>query len=362
MGTVQRGTTVVELAVAMAILVVVFSAIMPVFATIRNHADAAGANSEMVQNARVLNEQLCRCLAQARRIRAMSANTETVGYIEFETNDGALQRCQLGSSGYVEFGPSGDLCDLAGPAECLTFVCYDGNDPAIQTDVPEHVRLVAWEARLKSAGTLTRDKTIRGTCYLRVNGNVNTEEVPVTYDLRTGRQGVDSFAFAGEGGTQAPTAPDTPSNALSPGQYDAIEVQDGTFHEINVSTAADYAQIRLVFQIEQSRSEVSRITATWTGKGVNGQPGRMNGASLYVWNYASAGYELLQTSPDTDGEITVTGSCNDMPARYIGGPEGKRVVLLVASNDTKASQTANTLFTDYVRLDIAARPTTGLLP
>ena len=362
MGTLQRGTTVVELTVAMAILAIVFAAIMPVFATVRNHAEAAGANSEMVQNARVLNEQLHRHLAQARKIIAVSGSTESDGYIQFEASDGVLQQCQLGSSGYIEFGPSGDLCDLAGPVEHLTFVCYDGNDPAVQTAVPGHVRLVTWEARLKSAGTLTEDKTIRGACYLRVNGNVDMDEVAAAYDFATGRQGVDCFAFAGEGGTQAPVTLDTPSIPLDSGQYDAIEVQDGTFHQINVSTAADYAQVRLVFQIEQNPSDVSRITATWRGRGVNEQPGRADGASLYVWNYASAGYELLQASLDTDAEITLTGFRSDVPAQYIGGPEGKTVVLLVASNDKKASQKTNILFTDYVRLDIAARGTAGILP
>lgn len=200
----QRGTTIVELTVATAILAVVFATIMPVFGTIRNHAEAAGANSEMVQNARVLNEQLYRYLAKAGRITATSGSTETEGYIEFEAGDAAVRRCRLGTSGCIEFGPVGDLCDLAGPVEYLTFVCYDGNDPAGQTVVPEHVRLVTWEARLKSAGTLTSDKTIRGACYLRVNGNIGIEEADTVYDYATGRQGIDCFAFAGGGDAQCP--------------------------------------------------------------------------------------------------------------------------------------------------------------
>jgi len=362
MGILQRGTTIVELTVATAILAIVFAAIMPVFATIRNHTEAAGANSEMVQNARVLNEQLYRHLAQARRVTAMSGSSETDGYIEFETGDGTVRRCQLGSSGCIEFGPLGDLSDLAGPVEYLTFVCYDGNDPAVQTAVPEHARLVTWEARLKSAGALTGDKTIRGACYLRVNGNVEFEEVAAMYDFTTGQQGVDSFAFAGEGAAQAPAAPDTPSSPLNSGQYDAIEVQDGTFHEIAVSTAANYAQIRLVFQISENGNDVSRITATWRGKGVNGHSARTDGASLYLWNYASAGYELLQASLNTDAEITLTGSRTDVPAQYIGGIESNTVVLLVASNDRKTGQAANTLFTDYVRLDITVLEAVGTLP
>ena len=350
----QRGTTIIELTVAMAILAVVFAAIMPVFAAIRNHADAAGANSEMVQNARILNEQLYRHLAQAKRIVAMSGSTATNGYIEFETSDNAVRRCQRGSSGRVEFGPVGDLSELAGPAEYLKFVCYDGNDPAIQTDVPGHVRLVTWEARLDSAGTLAADKTIHGACHLRVSGNTGSKEANAAYDFATGRQGVDCFAFAGEGKSQAPTLLGTPSSPLNSGQYDAIEVQDGTFHQINVLTESDYAQIRFVFQIEEHRGDVSRITAMWRGKGVNEHSSRTDGASLYLWNYASGGYELLQASPNTEAQVTLTGSRTDTPMRYIGGTGENTIVLLAVSNDKKAGQKADTLFTDYVRLDITS--------
>ncbi len=362
MSTLPRGTTIVELTVATVILAVVFATIMPVFAAMRNQTEAAAAKSEMVQNARVLNDQLYRCLAQAGRITAVSGSTETEGFVEFEGGDATIHRCGLGTDGCIEFGPVDDLCDLAGPVEYLTFVCYDSNDPMVRTVVPEHIRLVTWEARLKSAGTLTGDKTIRGACYLRVNGNVGIEEAATTYDFATGRQGVDCFAFAGEGNTQTPAAPDTPSDALGPGHYDAIEAQDGAFHEVAVSTEGDYAQVRFTFQITEDGSDVSRITATWRGRGVNGHPGRSDGASLYAWNYASAGYELLQASPDMDAEVTLTGSRIDASAQYVGGSGGKTVVLLVASNDGKKGQEVNSLLTDYVRLDIAVPDTTGLLP
>ena len=61
----RRGTTIVELTVAVAIIATVFAAVMPLFAGIRNSAETRWANLEMIQNARVLNEQLCRYLAGA---------------------------------------------------------------------------------------------------------------------------------------------------------------------------------------------------------------------------------------------------------------------------------------------------------
>ena len=120
----HRGTTLVELTVATALMATVFAAIMPLFAGIRNSADARWASLEMVQNARVLNEQLCRYLTQARRIVAFSASTDDGGYLEFEAQDGVVYRCAVGTRGYIEFGPVGKLCELAGPVEYLRFACY----------------------------------------------------------------------------------------------------------------------------------------------------------------------------------------------------------------------------------------------
>lgn len=352
----------VELMVATAVLAVVFAAIMPVFGAIRNHADAAGANSEMVQNARVLNEQLYRHLAQARRITAVSDSADADGYIELETSDGAAWRCQLGSGGYVECGPSGDLSELAGPMEHLTFVCYDGNDSAVQTDVPSHVRLVTWEGRLDSAGAITGDKTITGACYLRVNGNAAGDDTSTTYDFATGQQYVDCFAFSGEDKPQVPTGFFTPNGWLMPWQYDAIEVQDDSFYVVSVSANSNYAQVRFLFQIDQDRDEVGRIDAMWRGKGVNAHHSRTDGASFYIWDYASGAYELLQASASTEALVTLSGTRTDAPSRYVDPWGLGIIVLLVVSNDKKTGGLNDQLYTDYVRLDVAASSSGGTLP
>jgi hypothetical protein len=176
--TDRRGTTLVELTVAVAIMAVVFAAIMPLFAGIRNSADSRWAHLEMVQTARVLNEQLCRHLAAARRITAASAGTSDEGYIQFEAADGVTYRCALTAGGDVEFGPVGDLSALVGPVDYLRFVCYDGNDLAQPAPTPEGARLVTWEAGLRSAGVMARDKILRGACYLRaaVGGDTETTD------------------------------------------------------------------------------------------------------------------------------------------------------------------------------------------
>ena len=347
--------------VAMAILAVVFAAIMPVFAAVRNHADTAGADSEMVQNARVLNEQLYRCLAQAKKITTMSASTSNDGYIEFQAADGTVQRCQRGSSHCIEYGAPGTLSQLTGPVQYLKFTCYDGNSPMVQTDVPGHVRLVTWEARLDSAGTLAADRIIDGACHLRVGPSVSSTQKNTAYDFATGRQGVDCFAYAGENKTQVPTTSGTPSSQLTSTQYNGIEVQDGALYSYAVSTKSCYAQMRFVFAIQEDKSALQQVTATWRGKGVNTRSKSADGANLYIWNYASGVYELLQASANTESLVTLTGTRSSTAARYVGGSGNRTVVLLVVSSSAKKNSYDETLYTDYVKLEIKSQ-TLVLLP
>ncbi|MEN6425641.1 MAG: type II secretion system protein [Phycisphaerales bacterium] len=355
----QRGTTIVELTVAVAIIATVFAAIMPLFAGVRNSADAQWANLEMAQNARVLNEQLGRCLAGAGRITAVSSSASSDGYIQFEAADGAIYRCELEAGGYVEFGPVGDLSELVGPVESLRFVCYDGNDLSSPAQTPDGIRLVTWEAGLQSAGALTRDKTVRGACYLRVAAHSESvEDGPVTYDFATGQPGVDCFAFADQSETQVPEESGVPVALLTTDQYDPMGADDAQSHALEVSDESQYAQLRMTFQIDQDPEDVASLVATWSGKGVNAHSTCADGVSLYIWNCDSSRYELIQASPDTDAEITLTGSGSGAPAAYVGGAGGI-VVLLVVSNDEKVGQESNTLFTDYVKVDVVTSPEGG---
>jgi type II secretory pathway pseudopilin PulG len=181
----SRGTTLVELTVATAIMATLFAALIPLFVGIRNSTSARWAGLEMVQNARVLNEQLCRYLTQARRIVAVSASTEDNGFVEFEAEDGVVYRCAVGTSRYIEFGPvesrreRGDpqrdisrWGTLAGPVEYLRFTCYSEADFDTPVQTPNDIRLVSWEAGFQSAGPLTQGKSVTGACCLRVSARV----------------------------------------------------------------------------------------------------------------------------------------------------------------------------------------------
>jgi len=163
----DRGTTLVELTVATAIMTTLFAAIIPVFVGIRRSAQARWAGLEMVQNARVLNDQLCRHLAQAKKVLAVSASTEDGGFVEFEAQDGVVYRCAVGARRYIEFGPVDRPQELAGPVEYLRFACYSDRDFDTPVSTPGDARLVCWEARFQNADSPVQSRSVTGACCLR---------------------------------------------------------------------------------------------------------------------------------------------------------------------------------------------------
>ena len=358
---IRWGTTVVELIIAMAIMTIVLGTILPVFAGIRNSSDTQQACSDMVQNARVLNEHLLRHLAQATRIVAVSPSSQADGCIDFEAPDGAIYRYAINAERYVEFGPVGVMAELAGPVDSLRFACYDANDLATETEVAADIRLVTWDGTLRSSAGLTRNRAVTGACCLRVNGNRSWNYVTTTYDYATRQQGVAVFAFADEGKPQIPRQSDVPSRALNAGEYDAIEADDAVFQMVDVTSQPSFAQARFAFRIEEHKTDVVGITATWNGRGVSAHEARTDGAGLYIWNYRASSYELLSASTDTESEVTVVGTRNEGVANYIGGTGEDTIVLLVVSNDKETGQKGSQLFTDYVKVDLSVRMESGAL-
>ncbi len=193
----RRGTTLVELVIAMAILVIVLGTIVPVFAGIRNGSDAQQARAGVLQNARVLNEHLLRHLAQAKRIVGVSAPMQTGGYIEFEAADGSVCRYGINADGYVEFGPIGAGAELAGPLNGLRFACYDANDLAKPIEIAGRIRFVTWEATLKSPGVPARDRAVSGACCLRADGKPDLPREP---DARSDMLSLDKNGAIESGG------------------------------------------------------------------------------------------------------------------------------------------------------------------
>lgn len=351
----KRALTFIEMVVALAVMAIVFAVILPQFRNIHNSWDTRQGVAEAIQNGRVLTDHLYHNLSKAVRITAVSDSSESDGFIEFEDNSSNSMRYDVAANNYVEFGPVGDLSDLTGPVSQLQFTCYDSNDFNTPVTDVSSIRLVKVRTTLNNSSGMGHDETFTTYAYLRINANSSSGSgTQSTYDYANRTQGTDIFAYDGQGSPQVPMTSTTPSDVLNSVEYDDIEYDDGAFHVYNVSSNGKFAQMRFVIYIDSSESDIMQITATWNGKCVNQKSNKSDGASLYVWNYASSSYELLEASADTEAEITLIDTLTDSIADYIGGVSEDTITLFAVSNDKKTGNESLELFTDYIKLEITA--------
>ncbi|MHC4424862.1 MAG: PilW family protein [Planctomycetota bacterium] len=189
-----KALTLVEMVMALAMMAIVFAAIVPLFRQVRVGWGSKQAAAETLQNGRILIDHLNRNLSKAVRITAVSDSSETDGYIEFEDNDANNLRYDVnGATNYVEFGYIGDLSDLAGPVSKLQFTCYDACDLDTALDIStadlNDVRFVKAETTLTNPAAASQDKTLIASAYLRTNGDNRTgisKGTPFEYDAFLG--------------------------------------------------------------------------------------------------------------------------------------------------------------------------------
>lgn len=179
------GLTLVEMVIAMAIMTIIFAAILPQFRIIQNSWDTQAGAAETLQNGRVLIDHLNRNLSKAVRITAVSSSSETNGYIEFQDNDANNVRYDVNSiSDYVEFGLVGSLSNLAGPVSRLQFTCYDALDLSTPITDVNAIRSVKVETTLINSAKLDQDMTFSTQAYIRTNalpttgGNISNLSEP----------------------------------------------------------------------------------------------------------------------------------------------------------------------------------------
>ena len=168
---VRTALTLLEMIIALAIMAIIFAAIMPQFRVILNSWDSKQAAAEILQNGRVLIDHLSRNLAKAVRITAVSNSSTTKGYIEFRDNDGNTVRYDVAANDYVEFGLVGSLSDLAGPVSQLQFTCYNANDFNTPTTDVNSIRLVKVQTTLTNSYPHGQNKTFTASVYVHSNGN-----------------------------------------------------------------------------------------------------------------------------------------------------------------------------------------------
>lgn len=137
-----------------------------------------------------------------------------------------------------------------------------------------------------------------------------------------------------------------PNVEFSPADYAKIRVDDYDLAE-SVTNAPDYfAAQRFNFSIETPVANVTAINVTWVGKGEQNDE---DGASLYIYDFTSGGYEFLQASGDTPDKVTLTGEITSNASNYISSGN---VVIQARQNSQQSGDYTSSIETDYVKVII----------
>jgi len=207
--SLRTGLTLLEMVIAVAIMTIIFTAILPLFASIRNSWDTKQANAELLQNGRVLIDHFYRNLSKAVKVNDVSDSSETDGYIQFEDNDGNNWRYERGTNNYVQFGAPGDLYDLAGPVSALQFTCYGPNDFNNPTTEVNSIRFITVQTTFTNSAVMGHNKTLTTSAYLRTNWNSGDPNFIAWWKLdeTSGLTAADSSGNGNNGTLQPPYGP-----------------------------------------------------------------------------------------------------------------------------------------------------------
>lgn len=164
--------TLLEMIIAMAIMVIIFAAILPQFANIHNSWATKRGTSELFQNARVLIDHMNRNLSTAVRVTSVSDSDQTDGFIEFLNKDGTTSRYELASSNYVKFGSATELSDLAGLVTQLQFTCYDDDDLDTSVTDVDLIRAIHVQTLVTDVEGHIDPREFTTYVYLQANGSL----------------------------------------------------------------------------------------------------------------------------------------------------------------------------------------------
>ena len=192
-----------------------------------------------------------------------------------------------------------------------------------------------------------------------IDGGDNEDKRPKgLYDFLTG-ENTDKWAYRWQINQTEfdSSSPIYPSTEFSSVEYARIKVNDENRQDDSSNGEGYYAAHRFNFSISEDPNDISKINVTWNGIGEHEQANLDDGATLYIRNFTSGNYTLLQESEDTDAEVTLTGEVTSGMSNYINAG-----IVTVLVNQTNAQTTQGNnirkswIKTDYVRVAICAAP------
>ncbi|MCF7972548.1 MAG: LamG domain-containing protein [Phycisphaerae bacterium] len=165
----NKGTTLVELVVAISMMVVIMGTVLPLLSCVRQTWDTYDSNAETLQNGRILLNHLSQYLAVAASIESVSNSADALGYIQFKDYENTTHRYAVNDSGYVEYGQLDSMYEIAGPVSQLKFTCYDGNNPSSPVTDANDIRLIHIDVACVSSSELGPDMTFATAVFINAD-------------------------------------------------------------------------------------------------------------------------------------------------------------------------------------------------
>ena len=179
---IKAGLTLTEMLIALSILAVLGAVLIPQIHSVQQGWASKEDSSERMQNVRVLADHIYTNLSKASAITAVSDNTDTNGYIEFASNNGATYRYEVADD-FVMFGVPDGTEELAGPVSELVFTCYDANDITTPITDPNLIRSVRSRFTFISDNELRADESYSVWSYLFTNSQTGNENLLINGDF-----------------------------------------------------------------------------------------------------------------------------------------------------------------------------------
>lgn len=312
--------TLMEMVISLAIMAIVFAAILPQFRNIQNSWASRQGVTEALQNGRVLADHLRINLSKAVRITAVSDPSLVNGFIEFEANDTIIYRYEMSPDGYVKYGPVGNLSDLAGPVTQLQFTCHDAMDMDTSITDLAKIRAVRVSTTISNNAEMGKDKTFKAFAFLYVNSqNGIVAGSPEIFGITTGNAPVLAKIDA------------THSLCAFTGAGD-----DGWAMVLNVDTVAMTVSNETPFEYDSATGINPSLVQINPGKYLCAYTGPQNDGWAVILNVNPSGWTITNGTPlefeTKDCQLSSLAQINvsDYLCVYTGpGSDGWAVILTV---------------------------------